>query len=102
MENDPGNANGNMWRDMKSKVMSGTPRISSMYATHNTLTNGSLLRRPNANRMPNGSAPAMPITANHRFNIKPPIAWASTALIPGIQVAPGMMKSEINTTAMAE
>ena len=69
---------------------------------HSALTNGNLLRRPNAKSIPNGSAPAIPITANHRFNIRPPIAWASTGLSPGIQVAPGMMNSEINTTAMVE
>ena len=55
----PGRNRGSITDAMKSSEMSGTPRISSMYATHTAWIAGRFERRPSASRTASGNASAM-------------------------------------------
>ncbi|MCY1432485.1 hypothetical protein D9M71_484850 [compost metagenome] len=67
-----GRNNGSITDDMNSTVISGTPRQNSMKVTQTTRIAGIFERRPSANRMPSGKAPAIPTAAITRVNIRPP------------------------------
>ena len=68
-----GRNSGNITLAMNSRVISGTPRISSTYSTHSALTAGSLVeRRPSATAMDSGKAKAAPNVARISVSGRPP------------------------------
>ena len=67
-----GKASGTSTCDMNSRVISGTPRNTSMNTTHSSLTTGRLLRPPSARAMPMGKLNEIPAMASSRFSVSPP------------------------------
>lgn len=78
MEKPSGRNSGSITDDMNSRLISGTPRISSMYTTHSALMAGMRERRPRASSTPNGNARAMPKVARIRVSGRPPQRAFST------------------------
>ncbi len=71
-----------MTEAMKSTVISGTPRITSMKMTQSDLITGMRERLPSASRMPAGSDTAMPTKDRMSVTIRPPQFDVSTWLRP--------------------
>ncbi|CAB3732533.1 hypothetical protein LMG3458_04967 [Achromobacter deleyi] len=78
MEKPSGRNSGNITDDMNSRLISGTPRMSSMYTTHSALIAGIFERRPRASSTPIGKAKAMPNVDRISVSGRPPQRAFST------------------------